>query len=92
MLHPALSVLTTVVPRTGARRHREGEPRDRELATCPRLALGGEGLTGGAESRHERAAAGVVAATAEWTGEPGELRRAARAQCLDLPDFNGEIR
>ncbi|KAJ1088871.1 hypothetical protein NDU88_002025 [Pleurodeles waltl] len=39
-----------------------------------------------------RTAAGAVAATAERTARPRELRGAARARCQDLPDPNGETR
>ncbi|KAJ1170755.1 hypothetical protein NDU88_002627 [Pleurodeles waltl] len=55
-------------------------------------ASDGEGLAGGAESRHRRATDGAAAVPAEWTDEPQELRGAAHTWHLDLPDFKGEIR
>ncbi|KAJ1122103.1 hypothetical protein NDU88_000607 [Pleurodeles waltl] len=52
---------TTIVPRSEAWRHHEGEPGDQELATWPSPFLSdGEGLAGEAESRKRRAAYGAA--------------------------------
>ncbi|KAJ1209539.1 hypothetical protein NDU88_004913 [Pleurodeles waltl] len=61
ILCTATPALTTVVPRSEAWRHREGEPGSQELATCPSPFLsGGEGLAGEAELRKRRAAYGAA--------------------------------